>query len=122
MKQYRFTSEHWVLPGESGHDDAYIDPAELAQLKKLAGIPITEDYYTAGGHDPALGTPNDSNVGNMSPVGSNISRTASEKRRLEREHNIKPGTDEWFKLWFSRPYLTGEKPVGDAPSSKTSKK
>lgn len=44
-------------------------------------------------------------------LGSNISITATEKARLMREHNIKPGTDAWFKLWFSKPYLTGEKPV-----------
>lgn len=44
---------------------------------------------------------------------SNISITGSEKGRLMREHNIKPGTPEWFQLWFSRPYLTGEQPIGD---------
>jgi len=44
--------------------------------------------------------------------GSNISVTGTEKRELERKHNIKPGTPEWFQLWFSKPYLTGEKPVG----------
>lgn len=43
--------------------------------------------------------------------GSNISLTGSEKRKIEREKNIKPGTPEWFKLWFSKPYLTGEKPI-----------
>lgn len=42
--------------------------------------------------------------------GSNISLTAAEKTHIMREHNIKPGTDAWFKLWFSLPYLTGEKP------------
>jgi hypothetical protein len=36
-----------------------------------------------------------------------------EKQELEKKHNIKPGTPEWFKLWFSLPYMTGEKPVGD---------
>lgn len=46
-----------------------------------------------------------------STAGSNISITASEKARLMRENNIRPGTDEWFKLWFSKPYLTGERPV-----------
>lgn len=45
------------------------------------------------------------------PAGINISITGTEKRRLEREHNIKPGTPEWFKLWFSLPYLTNEKPI-----------
>ena len=33
------------------------------------------------------------------------------KGQYMREHNIKPGTDEWFKLWFSRPSLTGEKSI-----------
>jgi hypothetical protein len=34
-----------------------------------------------------------------------------EKQQLEKKYNIKPGTPEWMKLWFSLPYLTGEKPV-----------
>lgn len=46
-----------------------------------------------------------------STAGSNISITAAEKARIMREQNIRPGTEEWFKLWFSKPYLTGEKPV-----------
>jgi hypothetical protein len=45
--------------------------------------------------------------------GSNISVTGDEKGQLMKKHNIKPGTPEWFKLWFSLPYLTGEKPVKD---------
>lgn len=45
--------------------------------------------------------------------GSNISITGNEKGQLMKKHNIKPGTDEWFKLWFSKPYLTGEKPVDE---------
>lgn len=44
---------------------------------------------------------------------SNISVTGNEKGKLMKKHNIQPGTKEWFKLWFSRPYLTGEKPIGD---------
>lgn len=43
--------------------------------------------------------------------GSNISITGSEKSKIQSENNIKPGTPEWFKLWFSLPYLTGEKPI-----------
>ena len=39
--------------------------------------------------------------------GSNISTTATEKSQLMKQHNIQPGTPEWFKLWFSKPYLTG---------------
>jgi hypothetical protein len=43
---------------------------------------------------------------------SNISITGNEKGILMKKNNIQPGTKEWFQLWFSRPYLTGEKPVG----------
>lgn len=43
--------------------------------------------------------------------GSNISVTGNEKGELMKKHDIRPGTDEWFKLWFSKPYLTGEKPI-----------
>lgn len=48
---------------------------------------------------------------NTAPAaGSNISITGNEKAQLMKKHNIKPGTDEWFRLWFSKPYLTGETP------------
>jgi hypothetical protein len=43
--------------------------------------------------------------------GSNISVTGTEKARLQKKHDIQPGTPEWFQLWFSLPYLTGEKPI-----------
>lgn len=43
--------------------------------------------------------------------GSNISLTGTEKARLQKKHNIQPGTPEWFQLWFSLPYLTGERPI-----------
>lgn len=43
--------------------------------------------------------------------GSNISVTGNEKGELMKQHDIRPGTEEWFKLWFSKPYLTGEKPI-----------
>jgi hypothetical protein len=44
-------------------------------------------------------------------AGSNISVTGNEKGELMKQHNIRPGTEEWFKLWFSLPYLTGERPI-----------
>lgn len=65
---------------------------ELSELKRLAGI---TEFKGLQPYD----------------TGSNVSVTGNEKARLMRDNNIKPGTDEWFKLWFSRPYLTGEKPV-----------
>ena len=45
--------------------------------------------------------------------GSNISITGTNRGKIQRERGIKPGTEEWFKLWFSKPYLTGEKPTKD---------
>ena len=64
---------------------------ELARLKKLAGI---REFKGLQPYD-----------------GSNISVTGTEKAVIMREQNIKPGTEEWFKLWFARPKLTGENPT-----------
>ena len=44
-------------------------------------------------------------------AGSNISVPGNEKGELMKKHDIRPGTDAWFKLWFSKPYLTGERPI-----------
>lgn len=41
----------------------------------------------------------------------NISYTGTEKARLQRKHKIKPGTEEWFRLWFTLPYLTNTSPL-----------
>ena len=46
----------------------------------------------------------------LAGLSENMSHTATEKANIAKEKNIKPGTSEWFKLWFSLPFLTGEKP------------
>jgi len=43
-------------------------------------------------------------------AGSNPSVTAQEKVDYQHQHNIQPGTPEWFRLWFTRPYLTNTTP------------
>ena len=43
-----------------------------------------------------------------SPVTGEI---GTNKGEYMHKHNIKPGTEEWFKLWFARPSLTGEKSI-----------
>ena len=60
---------------------------DIATLQRLAGIHEFKGYteYTV----------------------ENMSQTATELKKKERELNIKPGDKEWFKLWFSRPYMTG---------------
>ncbi len=58
----------------------------IEELKKLAGV---------------------NEFKGLQPYGENISVSATEKRQIERDNNIKPGTDEWFKLWFTAPSATG---------------
>ena len=60
----------------------------IAELQRLAGITEKKKSKSLG----------------------NISYTANEKAKIMKKRKIKPGTPEWVKLWFSRPYLTGEKP------------
>ena len=67
---------------------------DLQQLKVLAGITNRPNMQEYKASQP-----------------ENISYTGTEKAQLQRKHNIKPGTDEWFRLWFARPYLTGETPI-----------
>jgi hypothetical protein len=87
MRQIKFNSDDFV-PKEQA-PDAYMSDSDLRELQRLAGV------------EPKIET----------MPGINISKSGMEKQKLEREYNIKPGTPEWFKLWFSLPYLTGEKPV-----------
>jgi len=67
---------------------------DLQQLKLLAGIgnrAVMQEYKGF--------------------AGSNISVTGNEKGELMKKHDIRPGTEAWFKLWFSKPWLTNEKPI-----------
>ena len=95
MKQYRITSANI---NQSSDDDCYLSPDdpihELKAIQHLAGLGGEARLHELRANQ-----------------GSNISVTGMEKAELMRKHNIKPGTDEWFKLWFSKPYLTGEPPV-----------
>ena len=71
---------------------------EITKLKVLAGIHNKEGDRVDSADE------------------SNISITGTEKGQYMKKHNIQPGTSEWFKLWFSKPKLTGEDPT---PKSKT---
>ena len=44
-------------------------------------------------------------------MGENLSYIGTKKGQYQRKHNIKPGSQEWFKLWFAQPRLTGENPM-----------
>lgn len=100
MKQYKITTDNL---NQDSPDDCYLDPNDPIQELKIIqylgglGAPARLQEYKA----------KQQNYGD----GSNISITGNEKGELMKKNNIKPGTPEWFKLWFSLPYMTGEKPV-----------
>lgn len=106
MKQYRITQADFVLPGESGDADAVMDPTDLYELKRLAGITglleAEAGMYTGNNTVPQAGE-----SGIQSPVGSNISVTANDRNELMREYQVRPGDDLWFIINFTRPYLNG---------------
>ena len=101
MKQYRITSDN--IPQDSP-DDAYLAPDdpihELKIVQYLAGLGGQARLQEYRAHQNEINK------------GSNITVTAAEKVKLMKENDIRPGTPEWFRLWFSRPYLTDEKPIG----------
>jgi hypothetical protein len=113
MKQYRITSEHFVPQGETGDDNAVMHPDDLAEIKRLAGIPITE--AEAGVYTGQQGVTNTDNGPSPSPIGSieraragsNISYTAQERNQLEREFHARPGDELWFIINFTKPYFNG---------------
>ena len=105
MKQYRITSADL---SQDSDDDAYLAPDDpihkLKAAQYMGGLGaearLAEYRHTQSKYNREI-----NNI-------SNPSLSGNEKRQLEREHNIKPGTPEWFQLWFGRSGLTGEKPIG----------
>lgn len=66
----------------------------LDELKKLSGI----DKFNQSGPDSIS-------------MDARITK-ATENRIIEREQNIRPGTDAWFKLWFGRQGNDTNMPMG----------
>ena len=64
---------------------------DLDRLKKLAGV--------------------DEPTEETGSMGENLSYVGTAKSEYQKKHNIQPGTDKWFKLWFAQPKLTGENPM-----------
>ena len=62
----------------------------IEELKRLAGIDKPQEHQS---------------------MGENLSYVGTAKAQYQRKHNIQPGTDEWFRLWFAQPRLTGENPM-----------
>ena len=60
---------------------------DIATLQKLAGINEFKGFteYTL----------------------EDMSQTATALKKKEKKLGLKPGDAEWFKLWFSQPFMTG---------------
>lgn len=84
MKEYRITTADLT---EQSPDDCYLAPDDPIHELKIAS------YLGGLGSDARLQEYKASL--NTVIVGSN-------KGQIQREKNIKPGTDEWFKLWFGK--------------------
>lgn len=101
MKQYKITSENFKVD-DTQSDDCVLPPDDpIHEMRALAGL------GGLGGQERLMEYRSKS----VSQT-ENISHTAAETVRIQREKNIKPGTPEWFQLWFSLPYMTGEKKIG----------
>lgn len=97
MKQYKITS---LDLNQSSPDDAYLAPDDpIHEIKALAGL-------GGLGGEARL---HEYRAQQMS-YGETFGQAGQEKSEIMRKKNIKPGDPEWFKLWFSLPYMTGEKP------------
>lgn len=62
---------------------------DIATLKKLAGINEFKGYSEY-------------------QIDENPSITAAKIKAKEKKMGVKPGDLDWFKLWFSKPYMTGQ--------------
>jgi hypothetical protein len=97
MKQYRITAADL---NQNSTDDCYLDPNDpIHELKALSGLgglggkARLQEYRAS-----------------QQSYGETFGQAGKEKSDIMRKNNIRPGDPEWFKLWFSLPYMTGEKP------------
>lgn len=102
----RLTSADFVAPNETLDPDAFMDPHDMADLRRLAGLPVIGEDANA-----MMGLRDSTQQNPMAPGGQNpwgikspVGTTGAnlDKRKIEKEKNLIPGTDEWFRLWFSQ--------------------
>lgn len=104
MKQYYITRENLNLDTS---EDAYLapdDPIHALKAVQLMGG-LGSEARLAEYRAQTEQRNREINKGNT------VSLSPAEKNQLMKDHNIKPGSPEYIKLWFSKPGLTGEKPV-----------
>ncbi len=83
------------------------DPFKQAQIMngfdKLKSVSIPEKEDSLSDIKRLAG------IGETS-MGQEMSQHSTNLGAIQREKNIRPGSPEWFKLWFALPHLTGEQP------------
>ena len=66
-------------------------------------VPKEEDDCFIPPDDPMWNHIGADKIKSVAPaITNNFDNSGSEKARAMREQNIKPGTEAWFKLWFSK--------------------
>ena len=100
-KQYSIRTQDYTT---SHIEEAVLDDADpIHEIKALAGLTSVGNLGKLQGYKGP--------ESEMVNQGSNPSITAMEKINYQKEHNIQPGTPEWFRLWFSLPkFMGGETP------------
>ncbi len=94
MKQYRITTQNLNLPSDDDCILAPDDPIHALLASQIMGGLGTEARLA------------EYRAQNLPQIDNTLN-----KGKYMQNHNIKPGSDEWFKLWFARPNITGEKPM-----------
>jgi hypothetical protein len=114
LKDPNATPEQQYSLWSQGFDEAKLGKDWILHLMDIArkgmGISIQQPAPVAENLDLLRKLAGISNKNTIN-TGSNISKTGMEKANLMRKHNIQPGTEAWFRLWFSKPFLTGAKPI-----------
>lgn len=98
-KEYKLTSQDFYK-SEDLIPKTVIDSSDpVYELKRLSGI------------NPTFNRGQLREYKDEQSQSINMSHTAQEKIDYQKKHNIKPGTPEWFRLWFSLPkFMGGETP------------
>ena len=78
------------------------------QAKLMNGYKRVGEYTMPEGGDTSIDDLK--RLAGVNSYGESISKAGTNLGQIQREQNIRPGTDEWFKLWFAKPHLTGEQP------------
>jgi hypothetical protein len=114
LKDPNATPEQQYSLWSQGFDEAKLGKDWILHLMDIArkgmGISIQQPAPVAENLDSLRKLAGISNKNTIN-TGSNISKTGMEKANLMRKHNIQPGTEAWFRLWYTRPYLTNTSPL-----------